>query len=418
MTNNSDRPREYDAVLGENNLPPATDAVLGGIEGVKYRLASDNIELKVAALSDAMNYGDAGLDLVIAALKDQSQHIQQAGCILLQDRPEKKIKKALQNYNPWLFLSCLCTIDSYFFRHAIISSDGQTIFSGEFDTIRTWDLKTGTLKYTKKLKEDFLWFLSISLDGKTLVSVGAIQEIKIWDVKQEKIRLRCILRGERENPIVFVALSPDGQTLFSGTRDSGIQIWDLKTEDYRDIQTRYLETENWEDIEIQNLETGDYRIEEDIEGASAFAISPDGQTLLLKGKHTINIWDAATENLIHILRSPSKIYSLAISSDRKILIGAFTDNTINIWDVNTGNLIHTLKGHSEFITSLVITPDGRSIISGSLDTTIRIWDVNTGKLKRTLEGHLNIHSIPISLDGRAIIISDDRTIKIWGIPEV
>lgn len=410
MTNNPEQPREYDAVLGGNNLPPATDAVLGGIEGVKYRLASDNIGLKVAALSDAMKYEDAGLDLVIAALKDKSQEIQQAACKLLQDRPEKKVKNALQYYDPWLFLSCLRTIKSHLsgINCFAISPDGKTIFMGGDFTIAIWDLETETLKYTDRFNKNGFFSLSISHDGKTLASVGARQEIKIWDVKLEKIKLRFKLKPEKYARIEFIALSADGQTLFIGSHYDGIQIWDLKTEDCRDIQ-------------IKNLGTRECSSDqEDVSVGMFFAISSDRQTLA-SGRYTINIWDAATRNLIHTLQSPlGVVLSLAISSDRKILVIANLDSTIDIWDVATGNLKHTLKGHSEFITSLVITPDGRSIISGSFDTTIRIWDVNTGKLKRSLEGHLDgVKSIAISPDGRTIISgSYDRTIKIWGIPEV
>ncbi|MEL6459182.1 MAG: hypothetical protein AAFX46_18070 [Cyanobacteria bacterium J06636_27] len=57
----------YDAVLGGENPPLPDSVVLGGIEGVKRRFASKVVEVRIAALRDALNYGDAGLDLVIEA---------------------------------------------------------------------------------------------------------------------------------------------------------------------------------------------------------------------------------------------------------------------------------------------------------------------------------------------------------------
>jgi hypothetical protein len=70
------QPREYDAVLGSNNNTAApTDAVLGGIEGVKRQIALGNIESRIIALSQALNYGEAGLDVVIEALQDRSKQI-------------------------------------------------------------------------------------------------------------------------------------------------------------------------------------------------------------------------------------------------------------------------------------------------------------------------------------------------------
>jgi hypothetical protein len=51
------KPREYDAVLGGQNLIPVNAAVLGGIAGVKSRLASSAIEARIATLSEALKFG-------------------------------------------------------------------------------------------------------------------------------------------------------------------------------------------------------------------------------------------------------------------------------------------------------------------------------------------------------------------------
>jgi hypothetical protein len=80
------------------NQPRSDDLVLGGLEGVKKRLASDTIEQKVAAIAEAFNYGQAGLDLVIEVLKDQSSPIQSLAYLLLKERAEQQVKEALQQY--------------------------------------------------------------------------------------------------------------------------------------------------------------------------------------------------------------------------------------------------------------------------------------------------------------------------------
>lgn len=59
-------PGEFDAVIGGETVPPVGGVVLGGIQSVKNRLKSAaTFDIKIAALEDAMNYGDEGLDLVI-----------------------------------------------------------------------------------------------------------------------------------------------------------------------------------------------------------------------------------------------------------------------------------------------------------------------------------------------------------------
>ncbi len=112
MSENQNEPREYDAVKGGQNSIPVNAAVLGGIPGLKSRLASPDVEARIAALSEALKYGELGLDLIIQALQDESMQVEFAAYSLLKDRNEKKIKKHLLNYDP-LFEFDVITVDSY-----------------------------------------------------------------------------------------------------------------------------------------------------------------------------------------------------------------------------------------------------------------------------------------------------------------
>ncbi len=98
MSTDRNQPREFDAVLGEEIPPPLSGAVLGGIEGVKKRLASPIVKLRIAALKDAIHYGDKGLDLVINALKDYSLQVQLYAANLLQKSGGEKEKQALLSF--------------------------------------------------------------------------------------------------------------------------------------------------------------------------------------------------------------------------------------------------------------------------------------------------------------------------------
>ena len=100
MSENKNEPREYDAVRGGQNSIPVNAAVLGGIPGVKSRLASPIIEVRIAALSEALKYGEAGLDVIIQALNDESMQVKFAAYSLLKDRDDLKIKLQFQDYLP------------------------------------------------------------------------------------------------------------------------------------------------------------------------------------------------------------------------------------------------------------------------------------------------------------------------------
>lgn len=98
MTNNQNHPKEFDVVRGGVSPPPVQGAVLGGVEGVKQRLASSAVKARIAALSEALKYGDIGLYLVIKALEDKSRQVQKAATSILKNRKENQAKIALHNF--------------------------------------------------------------------------------------------------------------------------------------------------------------------------------------------------------------------------------------------------------------------------------------------------------------------------------
>ncbi|MBW4604324.1 MAG: hypothetical protein KME29_33345 [Calothrix sp. FI2-JRJ7] len=98
MSNKFNHPRAYDAVLGNQHYPHANAVVLGGIEGVKQRLASQVIYERISALPEALNYDAEGLALVIQALNDHCEQVHFAAYNLLNDRKELEVKIALHKY--------------------------------------------------------------------------------------------------------------------------------------------------------------------------------------------------------------------------------------------------------------------------------------------------------------------------------
>src|SRR4028119_2157128 len=109
MSNHQSESREYDAVLGGQSSIPVNAAILGGIPGVKSHLASPAVQARIAALSEAVKYGKAGLDLIIQALYDESMEVKLAAYSLLKDRDKEKFKQHLRNY----FDFDVITVDAY-----------------------------------------------------------------------------------------------------------------------------------------------------------------------------------------------------------------------------------------------------------------------------------------------------------------
>ncbi|MDZ8105317.1 MAG: STM4015 family protein [Nostoc sp. DedQUE12a] len=130
MTNNQNQPRDYDAVLGGQSPPPVDGVVLGGIEGVKRSLSNPVITVRIAALSEALKYGDAGLDVLIQALQNKSRLVQRFAYRVLKQKTEPQVKQALQTYKPWNLEERLNEYQGYKGYHVTQFANRQVV---EFD---------------------------------------------------------------------------------------------------------------------------------------------------------------------------------------------------------------------------------------------------------------------------------------------
>jgi WD40 repeat protein len=83
-------------------------------------------------------------------------------------------------------------------------------------------MATGELIRTLSGHSNGVGSVTISPDGRTLVSGSSDDTIKIWNMATgEQIRT---LSGHSKG-ILSVAISPDGRTLASGSTDKTIKIW-------------------------------------------------------------------------------------------------------------------------------------------------------------------------------------------------
>ncbi len=390
-------------------------------EGVKRHLDSAVEEQRIAALSEALKYGEAGLDLVILALQDESEKLRRAAYLLLRERTEPKVKQTLKDYNPWQFVTCLHTfllhppLSDWERRHyygdgvavpsVAISRDGQTLVSaGRDKTIKIWHIPTGQL--TRTLTGDSsLYAVAISPDGQTLVSNGDEGTIQVWHIPTGQLT-RTLVEHSR---LYAVAISPDGQTLVGGNNGGTIQIWHLPTGKLirtlrahlyssvrrtlrghsgsiksvaisRDGQT-LVSCSSDETIKIWHLPTGQLTrtLEEDsLDGVSSVAVSPGGQTVVSAGgRDGIKVSNLAMSPIGQMTRTlgaePFHCSVIAISPDGETLVSNSTDHTIKIWHLPTGQLTKTLVGYSDLVTSLAISQDGQTFVTGSKDGTIKVW---------------------------------------------
>jgi WD40 repeat protein len=411
MPENPNQPREDDAVLGGQNLAPAGSVILGGLEGVRRRLGVGNpgvvvpeVEQRVAAIKDAIKYGQKGLNLVIQSLQDESEFMQREAYLLLRDRTKPEVRKALREFNFYRLMTCIRTIKGG--ENIAISSDGETIAYLRGKTIRVVNLHKDEVLYTiqkyPKAKESYL----ISSDGQTLIrSINASRYfIQVW-YQGELLHSLYGHEGEISAIAFGIAslntMTPDKQILASGSHDKSIKIWNLQT---GKLICTFGSLLTW----------GAHK-----ETVSCLAFSPDGQTVV-SGSHdgTIKFWDLQTRDKPRTFKASLGVKAIAISRDGQFLASTGWDGKVRLWNIYTGDVLHTLEGHSYSVSCFTFSPDGRTLASaGSYDKTILLWNVQTGKVLHTLTGNENsVSCLAFSWDGQTLIsASQDKTIKVWGV---
>lgn len=94
---NINQPGKYDAVIGNKEINTGT-AVLGGIEGVKQRLWVPQVEHRIAALTEALNYGQEGLNLIVKALENPNRFVRVRAYEILDEVEAPDIKVRLNQF--------------------------------------------------------------------------------------------------------------------------------------------------------------------------------------------------------------------------------------------------------------------------------------------------------------------------------
>jgi WD40 repeat protein len=233
--------------------------------------------------------------------------------------------------------------------------------------------------------------LSITPDGKQIVSGSSDNTIKVWDMQSGTELFSLIGHTSIVNKVVLTA---DGTKAVSASYDKTIKIWDLR---YRkEIATLKGHTDTVNEI----------------------AITPDGKWLAsVSEDRMLKFWDLERDAEIRTFERdwgvPRKV---AITPNGKYMIANSGENNLGIWELNGDNARpFLLIGHTRLITAVVVTPNGKLIVSTSSDGTLRIWDLAVRREVAILKEH-QANALALTPDGRYIVSAGNNEIKVWSIP--
>ncbi|KZP33848.1 WD40 repeat-like protein [Athelia psychrophila] len=191
-----------------------------------------------------------------------------------------------------------------------------------------------------------------------------------------------------ESVVCCVRFSADGKYLATGSNRAA-QIYDTKTGSkivvLIDKSTSH--TENLYIRSIWDIDAGTIRrvFDGHQQEIYSLAFSSDGRLVVSgSGDKTARIWDlesaSAEAKVLSVSDRDSAhdtgVTSVAISTSGHLVAAGFIDGVVRIWDAQTGALLERLPGHKDSVYSVAFTPDGKGLVSGSLDKTLKYWDVS------------------------------------------
>jgi WD40 repeat protein len=249
---------------------------------------------------------------------------------------------------------------------AVIGPDGQSLLvatfqpGGELDPLKKGEFRLlnskGKALRTFRGHRDCIYSLSVSGDGKCILSASADQTSKVWDAATGNL-LRTF-EGSKKESVHLTCLSYDGKLAVARYPLDG--VWDV-------TQGNML-----------------WAIKDSGEVRSA-TFSRDGSLLVTLG-NAAKVWKAVTGKLV------CEVHSELISSQAFWLTGTFSPSgkevliandqgCLQLRGVSTGKRIKSFISKRPPASTYAVdfSPDGRLIVTGGDADALQVWDVNTGR---------------------------------------
>ena len=250
---------------------------------------------------------------------------------------------------------------------------------------------------------------SLALTGDKLYSGSDDGTVRIWNPHAPD-NARCF-DGHVLN-IRRIEFLPDGKRFVTCSYDQTIRLWDVEKGQIRQFGNIEYErnpaTGNLSKLRAWGGHKG-LIMDMSVDSASGLIASAGYQD-----KQVI-LWEIGSGEMVGQLHHSMQLSGAAISHG-KVATACWDDN-VWVWNAATKNVLHILKGHKDDVTCVAFSPDGQQIISGSKDNTIRVWNASDGKAVQVIKQHTGeIGALEFGGDGSWLATgANDASICLWKV---
>ena len=294
----------------------------------------------------------------------------------------------------------------------VASRDSTQIVSASFDgTIIVWDTSSASFVEERLAHKGSVKSLSLSPDGRRLVSAGGVvgETFVVWDILKGVHRVAAP-RGHTKT-VTTCDWSFDGTLIVSASEDGTVRVWDALTFE----QLEFLDDQRAVSKPDCLMFTGDAR-------CLAWVSQPP------TNGGECHVWMPSTKERSKVLPArPSvgnvPVHALAVDNRRVATAyggtetngpGGYEDCVARIWDGATGTALGVLIGHKGAVSLVGFSPGGASVLTASWDGSVKIWDIDSGHEIASfspLGGE--VQRACFSPDRRRITTASETTVQLW-----
>ena len=383
---------------------------------------------------------------------------------------------ALLKFNPIIYFIAFIFLSGYFLisLYPVVNSASRIFFkeniinTGEHSDQQELEIYnyTGLLRDYLKLElpsrsglsslinlkrhDDAVTTLTVTSDGRWLISGSKDKTLRIWDLEER--RARFILTGHQD-PINSVALTPDSRHLVSILSDRTIKGWDIIS-DFRNLTKAFqLKSESriahdnahlCLDLVILFLEILVFIIMFELHRRGLIQASPssngyDGKEyintpteiaelsfllfsglLFSSGVIILVLYNRAALSVTRWLRNrynSDDAGQIIVTPDNETAVFGASDKTLKVCGLKNQTQPSTLGEHGDRITSVAVI-DKKRVISGSYDKSLKVWNLGQHRENFTLDHSSPVTAVAVIPDcDRAISGSFDGDLKVWDLRE-
>ncbi|XP_077762062.1 WD repeat-containing protein 90 isoform X7 [Canis aureus] len=168
--------------------------------------------------------------------------------------------------------------------------------------------------------------------------------LRLWPLDFSSV----LLEAEHEGPVTWVRISPDGLRVLSATSLGHLGFLDVPSREYRVLVRSHT--------------------------APVLALATEcshGQLATVSQDHTVRVWDLATLQQLHDLRSPEEApCTVAFHPTRPALFCGFSSGAVRSFSLESAEVLAAHRCHQGPVTGLAASPDGSLLFSSCSSGTL------------------------------------------------